>query len=146
MPFRNQFTEFLYAAFFAPFLRQGAAQSTHYSVKLAADFDGTLAGRRDDRIQADAVVVEWEKQAGCALKARTLQMERYVAEQASRPLAFGWQAQFEAQIHALRGEALLVCGHAGWRRHFTARLGWSATIHQASAARFDSRLQFLSGR
>ena len=78
----------LFCVFWACSSAAAVAQSTHYSVKLVADFERHLL-RGDETIefQADAGEVEWQKQAGMrVVSADVADGEVTVAEQAVRVL------------------------------------------------------------
>ena len=151
MPLRHRLHKIsLYCVFCAFSAAAAVAQSTHYFVKLVPDFERQLLrGEETIEFQADAGAIEWEKQAGLrVVSADVADGEVTVAEQAVRVrLRSGGRHRLKLKYTAAAGEALSgLLTTRGWRLRFTARLGWSVTIHPASAPRFDSRLQPLSGR
>ncbi|HEV1995483.1 MAG TPA: M1 family aminopeptidase [Candidatus Acidoferrum sp.] len=93
------------------------AQSTHYSVKLVADFERQLL-RGDETIefQADAGVVEWQKQAGLrVVSADVTDGEVTVAEQAVRVrLPSGGRHSLKLKYTAAAGRGIKwFAGNAG---------------------------------
>src|SRR5258708_22044454 len=117
MPVRNQFHRISLCCVFCVFSAAAAAQSTRYSVKLAPDFDRKLL-RGDETIefQADAGVVEWEKQAGLRVESADVAGgEGTVAEQAvSVRLRSGGTHSLKLNYTAAAGRgAVLFWGRAG---------------------------------
>src|SRR6266851_7228516 len=87
MPLGNRFHRVTLCCIFWVFSSAAAmAQSTHYSVKLVADFARQiLRGEETIEFQADAGEVEWQKQTGLrVLSASVADGEVTVAEQTVR--------------------------------------------------------------
>jgi hypothetical protein len=86
MPLRNRFHRISLFCVFCGCSSAAVAQSTHYSVKLAPDFERQLLqGDETIEFQADAGEVEWQKQAGMRVaSANVADGEVTLAEQAVR--------------------------------------------------------------
>src|SRR6266571_3908273 len=117
MPLRSLLsTGSWYCIFCAFSVAAAAEQSTHYSVKLAPDFERQLL-RGDETIefQVEAGAVEWQKQAGLhVLSADLADGEVTVAEHAVRGLR--WFADHAGLATAFYCEAWMVCDNSPGRR------------------------------
>jgi hypothetical protein len=150
MPFRNRFHRISLGCVFCAFFAAAAvAQSTHYSVKLAPDFECQLL-RGDETIefQADAGAIEWEKQAGLrVVSADVADGEVTVAEQAVRVrLRSGGRHILRIKYTAAAGRGIKwFADNAGLATAFYCEAWMVCDNSPGNAPRFDSRLQSLSG-
>ena len=114
MPFGNRFRRIPLCCVLCVFSTAAAAQSTHYTVKLAADFERQLL-RGDETIefQADAGEVEWQKQAGLrVVSASVADGEVTVAEQAVRVgLRSGGRHSLKLKYTAAAGRGIRWFAH-----------------------------------
>src|SRR5467141_5088865 len=111
MPLRDGLHRISLCCVFCAFFAAAAmAQATHYFVKLAPDFERQLL-RGDETIefQADAGVVEWEKQAGLRVEsADVADGEVTVAEQAVRVrLRSGGRHRLKLKYTAAAGRGIV---------------------------------------
>ncbi|OLB19571.1 MAG: hypothetical protein AUH16_06935 [Acidobacteria bacterium 13_2_20CM_57_7] len=108
------------------------AQSTHYSVKLAPDFEHQLLkGDETIEVQADAGEVEWQKQAGLrVMSANVADGDVTVNEQAVRVrLRSGGKHILRVKYTATAGRGIRWFGSAVPRRDYSRDSGFATAFY-----------------
>jgi len=133
MPLVNRCHRISLLCIFCAFSSAAAvAQSTHYSVKLAPDFERQLLrGEETIEFQADAGEVEWQKQAGLRVaSANVADGEVTVAEQAVRVhLCSSGRHSLKLRYTAAAGRGIQWFAGAAPRREYSPDSGFATAFY-----------------